>query len=418
MQAKSSSKRPLLIGTLALAVAGAVVIGGLATRHSQAEQLKEAARESAVPTVSLVALKDIAGSPMELPARIEAWSRAPIYARVSGYLARWNVDIGAPVKAGQVLATIETPDLDQDLRQAQAQLAVARSNLALAESTARRWQSLVAQNAVSKQEADEKQGDFISKQSNVQALQASVERQQALKRYTQLAAPFDGVVTARNTDVGALVNAGSGGAAAASCSWSRTCAACACTCRCRSARWRRSVRAALPACRCRNARAASYPAKVQSLAQAINAGSGTMLVQLAVENPKGELLPGAFATVQFDQAAMADNAVAIPPGALIMGRNGAQVAVLDAANRVRIKKVTIARDLGNVIELGDGRHAGGPHHRQPAGRAGGWGCGAGGAGGEGSPQSRLNQRLRGDDVALVFVLASSKSFVVLRIMRA
>jgi RND family efflux transporter MFP subunit len=213
MQAKSSSKRPLLIGTLALAVAGAVVIGGLATRHSQAEQLKEAARESAVPTVSLVALKDIAGSPMELPARVEAWSRAPIYARVSGYLARWNVDIGAPVKAGQVLATIETPDLDQDLRQAQAQLAVARSNLALAESTARRWQSLVAQNAVSKQEADEKQGDFISKQSNVQALQASVERQQALKRYTQLAAPFDGVVTARNTDVGALVNAGSGGAA-------------------------------------------------------------------------------------------------------------------------------------------------------------------------------------------------------------
>jgi biotin carboxyl carrier protein len=166
------------------------------------------AAERAVPTVSLVAMKDIAGAPMELPARIEAWSRAPIYARVSGYLQRWNVDIGAPVKAGQVLATIETPDLDQDLRQAQAQLAVARSNLALAESTAKRWQSLVAQQAVSKQEADEKQGDFMSKQSTVQALQASVERQQALKRYTQLTAPFDGVVTARNTDVGALVNAG------------------------------------------------------------------------------------------------------------------------------------------------------------------------------------------------------------------
>jgi RND family efflux transporter MFP subunit len=354
MQAKSSSKRPLLIGTLALAVAGAVVIGGLATRHSQAEQLKEAARESAVPTVSLVALKDIAGSPMELPARVEAWSRAPIYARVSGYLARWNVDIGAPVKAGQVLATIETPDLDQDLRQAQAQLAVARSNLALAESTARRWQSLVAQNAVSKQEADEKQGDFISKQSNVQALQASVERQQALKRYTQLAAPFDGVVTARNTDVGALVNAGSGGAAGSELFVV-------------SDLRRLRVYVQVPQRQLAQIRAgslarvsvperpgASYPAKVQSLAQAINAGSGTMLVQLAVENPKGELLPGAFATVQFDQAAMADNGVAIPPGALIMGRNGAQVAVLDAANRVRIRKVTIARDLGNVIELGDG----------------------------------------------------------------
>jgi hypothetical protein len=93
---------------------------------------------------------------------------------------------------------------------------------------------------------------------------------------------------------------------------------------------------------------------VESLSQAISAGSGTMLVQLAVENPKGELLPGAFATVQFDQAALADNAVAVPPGALIMGRNGAQVAVLDAGNRVRIKKVTIARDLGNVVQLGEG----------------------------------------------------------------
>ena len=212
MPTKSTSSRPLVVGAIAAAVAAAVVIGGLATRHSQAEQLKDTAAEHAVPTVSLVAPKDIAGAPMELPARIEAWSRAPIYARVSGYLARWNVDIGAPVKAGQVLATIETPDLDQDLRQAQAQLAVARSNLALAESTAKRWQSLVAQQAVSKQEAEEKQGDFVSKQSNVQALQASVDRQQALKRYTQLVAPFDGVVTARNTDVGALVNAGASGA--------------------------------------------------------------------------------------------------------------------------------------------------------------------------------------------------------------
>ena len=213
MFTKSTTSRPLLIGAIVLALAGAVVIGGLATRHSQAEQLQETAAQQAVPTVSLVSMKDIQGAPMELPARIEAWSRAPIYARVSGYLQRWNVDIGAKVKAGQVLATIDTPDLDQDLRQAQAQLAAARSSLALSESTAKRWQSLVAENAVSKQEADEKQGDFIAKQSNLRALQASVERQQALKRYTRLTAPFDGVVTARNTDVGALVNAGSGGAA-------------------------------------------------------------------------------------------------------------------------------------------------------------------------------------------------------------
>jgi RND family efflux transporter MFP subunit len=344
----------LVIGAIALAVAAAVVIGGLATRYSQAEQLKAAAQARAVPTVNLVSLKDIQGAPMELPARIEAWSRAPIYARVSGYVQRWNVDIGARVKAGQVLAVIETPDLDQDLRQAQAQLAVARSNLALADSTAKRWQSLVAQQAVSKQEADEKQGDFISKQSTVQALQAGVERQQALKRYTQLAAPFDGVVTARNTDVGALVNAGSGGAAGSELfvvSDLRRLRVYVQVPQRQLAQIHpgSSARVSVP-----ERPGIAYAAKVESLAQAISAGSGTMLVQLAVENPKGELLPGAFATVQFDQAAMADNAVAVPPGALIMGRDGVQVAVLDAGNRVRIKKVTIARDLGNVVQLGEG----------------------------------------------------------------
>jgi RND family efflux transporter MFP subunit len=358
MQAKPTPKRPLVIAAIALLVAGAVVFGGVVTRRSQAEQLKESAAQQAVPTVNLVAMKDVASAPMALPARIEAWSRAPIYARVSGYLRDWRVDIGAPVKAGQVLATIETPDLDQDLRQAQAQLAVARSNLALAESTAKRWQSLVAQQAVSKQEADEKQGDFMSKQSTVQALQASVERQQALKRYTQLVAPFDGVVTARNTDVGALVSAGAGGSAGSSAGSELFVVSDLRRLRVYVQVPQRQVAQIRPGSTARlsvpERPGASYPAKVQSLAQAINAGSGTMLVQLAVENPKGELLPGAFANVQFDQAAVAGDAVVIPPGALIMGRNGAQVAVLDAGNRVRLRKVTIARDLGNAIELGDG----------------------------------------------------------------
>jgi RND family efflux transporter MFP subunit len=261
-----------------------------------------------------------------------------------------------------VLAVIETPDLDQDLRQAQAQLAVARSNLALAESTAKRWQSLVAQNAVSKQEAEEKQGDYMSKRSNVQALQASVERQQALKRYTQLVAPFDGVVTARNTDVGALVNAGAGGSAGSS-AGSNGGSELFVVSDLRRLRVyvqvpQRQVAQIRPGSTAQvsvpERPGSSYPAKVQSLAQAINAGSGTMLVQLAVENPRGELLPGAFGTVRFDQAAAAGDAVIVPPGALIMGRGGVQVATLEAGNRVRIRKVAIARDLGNAVELGDG----------------------------------------------------------------
>src|SRR5438094_4084449 len=182
----TNSKRPVLIGAAALVAACAVVAGGLATRHSQAEQLRQSALENTIPTVSVVEQKDVHGAPLHLPARIAAWSRAPIYARVSGYLGKWNVDIGASVKAGQVLAVIDTPDLDQDLAAARANLVVAKSNLTLAESTAKRWQSLVGQNAVSKQEADEKQGDYLSKKANVQALQASVDREEALKRYTRL----------------------------------------------------------------------------------------------------------------------------------------------------------------------------------------------------------------------------------------
>ena len=365
MPTNTSSRRPLVVSVIAAAVAAAVVIVGIASRHTQAEQLKDAAAAHAVPTVSLVSARDVAGATLTLPGRIEAWSRAPIYARVSGYLQRWNVDIGANVKAGQVLAVIETPDLDQDLRQAEAQLAVARSNLALAESTARRWQSLVSQNAVSKQEADEKQGDYIAKKSNVQALQASVERQQALKRYTRLVAPFDGVVTARNTDVGALVSAGAGGSAGSS-GGSNGGSELFTVSDLRRLRVyvqvpQRQVAQIRPGSAAHLAvperPGRSYDAKVQSLAQAINAGSGTMLVQLAVDNPRGELLPGGFATVQFDQAAAAANAAAdapvtVPPGALIMGRDGARVATLDAGNRVRIRKVAIARDFGNAIELG------------------------------------------------------------------
>ena len=367
MPTNLSSRRPLVVSAIAAAIAAAVVIVGIASRHTQAEQLKDAAAAHAVPTVSLVSARDVAGATLTLPGRIEAWSRAPIYARVSGYLQRWNVDIGANVKAGQVLAVIETPDLDQDLRQAEAQLAVARSNLALAESTARRWQSLVSQNAVSKQEADEKQGDYIAKKSNVQALQASVERQQALKRYTRLVAPFDGVVTARNTDVGALVSAGAGGSAGSS-GGSNGGSELFTVSDLRRLRVyvqvpQRQVAQIRPGSAAHLAvperPGRSYDAKVQSLAQAINAGSGTMLVQLAVDNPRGELLPGGFATVQFDQAAAAANAAAdapvtVPPGALIMGRDGARVATLDAGNRVRIRKVAIARDFGNAIEVAGG----------------------------------------------------------------
>jgi RND family efflux transporter MFP subunit len=346
-----SSARGAVTAAIAILIAGGVVVGGLVTRHSQAEQLKESALERAVPTVSLVSMKDAPAADLTLPARIEAWARAPIYARVSGYLARWNVDIGAKVKAGQVLAQIDTPDLDQDLRQAQAQLAVAQTSLRLADSTTKRWQSLVAQNAVSRQEADEKLNDFTSRQASVQALQASVERQQALKRYTTLTAPFEGVVTARNIDRGALVSVG--GAAGSELFVV-------------SDIHRLRVYVQVPQRQVALIRPGSkaeltvperpdrtYTATVQSQSQAISAGSGTMLVQLAVDNASGELLPGAFANVRFDLPADA-NTVIVPPGALILGKEGVRVATVDAANKVRIRKVSIGRDLGNAVQLAGG----------------------------------------------------------------
>jgi RND family efflux transporter MFP subunit len=348
---QSNRARPALVAAIAILVAGGVVAGGLLTRRSQAEALKESAAERSVPTVSLVSMKDVPAGDLTLPARIEAWSRAPIYGRVSGYLARWHVDIGAKVKAGQALAQIDTPDLDQDLRQAQAQLAVARTALTLADSTAKRWQSLVAQNAVSRQEAEEKLNDFASKQANVQALQASVEREQALKRYTTLIAPFDGVVTARNIDVGALVSVGgSAGSELFVVSDIRRLRVYVQVPQSQVALIKPGSKAELTVPERPNS---TYSATVQSTSQAIAAGSGTMLVQLAVDNSAGELLPGAFANVRFDLPADAAT-VSVPPGAIMLGKDGVRVATLDASNKVRIKKVSIARDLGSVVQLAGG----------------------------------------------------------------
>jgi RND family efflux transporter MFP subunit len=347
----SSSSRPALVAIVAVLIAGGVVAGGLVTRHNQGKQLEQSAAERAVPTVTLVSMKDVPAGDLELPARIEAWARAPIYARVSGYLSRWNVDIGAQVKAGQVLAQIDTPDLDQDLAQARAQLAVARTGLTLAESTAKRWQSLVGQNAVSRQEADEKQNDFVSRQASVQALQASVSREQALKKYTTLVAPFDGVVTARNIDVGALVSVG--GAAGSELFVVSDI---------RKLRVyvqvpQRQVALIKPGSKAEltvpERPGSSYTATVESAAQAIAAGSGTMLVQLVVDNKGGELLPGAYANLRFDLPLDAET-VTVPPGALMMGKDGVRVATLDAANKVRIKKVSIGRDLGTAVQLAGG----------------------------------------------------------------
>ena len=348
-----ASRRAVTLGLLVLAVAaGAVVVTGLATRRTEAAQLRERADALAVPTVAVS--RPRAGSTantLELPGRIEAQARAPIYARVSGYLKSWRVDIGARVKAGQLLAEIETPEIDQQLLQAQAELATARANLGLATSTAKRWQALLATDAVSRQEADEKAGDLTAKQSGVNALQANVERIQAQKRFARLEAPFAGVVIARNTDVGALVNAGSGPGSELF--------VVADTSKLRlyinvpqvytsAVRPGSTARLTVP-----EAPGKVFTATVQSMSQAIASGSGSMLVQLSADNAQGALLPGGFAQVSLALPNPVGT-LSIPPGALVFNQAGLRVATVGPGDKVVMKTVTIARDQGAAIDIASG----------------------------------------------------------------
>ena len=186
------------IVAVAAVAALVVVVYGTATRLVAAQRLRERTSDAAIPTVTIVTAQPApGGAPLELPGRVEAFARAPIYARVGGYLKAWYVDIGTRVRAGQLLAEIETPDLDQQLLQAEAELANAEASAALAGSTAKRWQSLLAGDSVSQQEVEEKTADLAARQAEVRALRANVDRlPRRCKQFTRIVAPFDGVVTA------------------------------------------------------------------------------------------------------------------------------------------------------------------------------------------------------------------------------
>ena len=339
----------LLIAGVVVAV---VVVNGLRERSADNTQLKAVADQQSVRTVSVInPAVSPASASMDLPGRIEAYSKAPLYSRISGYLRVWKADIGTPVKAGQVLAEIDTPDVDQQILQAKAELASTQANAALSENTAKRWQSLQTTNFVSPQAVEEKMGDFSAKQAVVNASQANVNRLQALKNFSRITAPFDGVVTARNTDVGALVNVG--GAPGSELFVVSD-----------VSRLRLYVN--IPQNQVGAIHKGSvakftvpekpgkvFTASVQSMAQAINAGSGSMLIQLAADNSRGELLPGGYAQVSFDMPAHTEH-LNIPPSALIFTKTGLQVATVNAENKVVIKPVVVAKDHGVRLELMSG----------------------------------------------------------------
>ncbi len=340
------------IATSLLLIALAIVVIGLVTRYLDHRKLREWTNTQALPTVVVNPPNPGKNSAsLDLPGRIEAYARAPIYARVSGYLKSWKADIGAPVKAGQLLAEIETPDLDQQLLQAKADLANAESAAKLSATTAKRWQAMLGSDAVSRQEVDEKTTDLANKQALVKSASANVERYQAMKGFARILAPFDGMVTARSTDIGALINAGSGvGPELFVVSDTR--------------KLRVYVNVPqnyAPAIKIGGKAKISvpehpgkfYPATIESSSQSINAASGAMLVQLLVNNAAGELLPGGYALISLDLPNDKPS-LSIPASALIFDKAGLRVATVDSANKVVIKRVTIARDLGNVIEIASG----------------------------------------------------------------
>jgi len=347
-----SVRRLRIIGIVAVIVALAIVVTGLVSRASGNARLREWTDTQSIPTVA-VAPPQASGDAgtLDLPGRTDAYSRASMYARVPGYLKSWSVDIGSPVKAGQLLAEIETPDLDQELLQSKANLATAQANVALAETTAKRWQELLKTGAVSNQDVDEKIGDYKAKQAIVKASQADVDREQTLKGFARIVAPFDGIVTARNTDVGALINVG-GTTGQELFVVSDT----------KKLRVYVSVPQTYVPSIPPGTKATitvperpgrKYEATVESSSQSINVSSGSTLMQLGVDNAQGDLLPGGFANVSLQLPSNA-SALRIPASALLFDKNGLRVATLGKDNKVLLKKVTIARDLGSTIEIGSG----------------------------------------------------------------
>ena len=290
-----------------------------------------------------------------LPGDIRAFNEAPIYAQVSGYLQSWSADIGTPVKAGQVLALIETPDLDQQLAQAQANLDTAIANAHLAATTAQRWNALLAQDAVSQQDADDKNGALQANIAEVAAGRADVQRLQAMEAFKRITAPFDGVVTSRSTDIGALISVGSPNQAPLFTV---------------DDEHRLRIYVNVPQAYSADIKPGmtaqftvpeypgqSFTATLASTARAINANNGTLLVQFQTDNAEHKLQPGDYAQVKFNLPADA-GALLLPSGALMFRDTGMQVAILDPNNRVRLQTVTLGRDFGTHVEIATGLKAG------------------------------------------------------------
>jgi RND family efflux transporter MFP subunit len=332
-----------------LLIAAGVVVWGVSSRARDKSALTQVTLEQSVPTVKVVQPSPQQGvQALTLPGTLQAFYSATVYARVSGYLKDWSVDIGAPVKSGQVLATIETPELDQQLKQSEANLDTALANEKLTEITSRRWKNLLQSDSVSQQEADEKSGDYEAKKALVEAARADVERYRAMEAFKRITAPFDGVVTTRKTDIGALINAGhDAGHELFTVADVHKLRLYVNVPQNYAPQIHVGAKARLDV---PERPGEVFTATLSDNSHAVSENSGTVLVELEVDNRKGDLLPGGFGSVHFDLAPSA-NIVEVPASALIFRKEGLMVATLTTDNKIAFRHIKISRDLGPVVEV-------------------------------------------------------------------
>jgi RND family efflux transporter MFP subunit len=354
------------MGIIAAVAAVAIAVAGIVIREIKAHEVASWTYAQAIPTVAVVTPeREMQGTRLILPGNIEAWYDAPIYARVSGYLKRWNFDYGAHVKKGQVLAVIDTPDLDAQFAAAKATLNAARarvnvfkSNMQFAQTTYARWRDS-PQGVVSEQERESKKAAYESAVAqydaaiaDVESDEGAVDRLRALEQFRDIAAPFDGVVTARNTDIGDLITAGSGGGAGNAPQLFRMADV-----------HKMRVFVQVPQAMSGSIQPGmtaeldlpQYPdrkftAVVATTAQAINPAARTLLVELHATNPDGVLQPGTYAEVHFSLPPNA-HVLTIPTTALVFRESDLQAAVVGPHNRVELKQITLGRDLGNDVRV-------------------------------------------------------------------
>lgn len=349
---RARASGPLLFVVIGLgALLAVAALGILSRRHHESALVRQTDR-AAVPSVEVVAPeRGVQPRPLVLPGEIQAFYAAPIHAQVSGYVKMWYKDIGARVKAGDVLAIIETPSLDQQLAQAKAALAEAQANAKLAEVTAVRWRKLLATQSVSQQETDVKSADAQAREAQVQSALANVSRLEAMEGFKKLEAPFDGIVTARKVDVGALVTADKTTEPELfEVSDIHEVRVYVKVPQAFSADVAVGMQAKLNLPQYPNK---TFDAKLVTAANGMNPTSRTELVELLADNSAGELKPGTYTAVHFDLPPN-PHTVRIPTSAMVFGEHGLQVAVVGPGDRVELRTIRVGVDLGTEVEVVSG----------------------------------------------------------------